>query len=271
MVYKNWTTMSVATIFEHAKQENRAVFIGYFPVGFPTVEDSIRIMHAMVDGGVEILEIGWPYSDPLMDGPTIQKATELALKNKVTSADVFNAVASVADAGASAAVMSYWNLIERLGVTTFVESLKRAGGVGTITPDLTPDEADAWIQATDAENLDRIFLIAPASSDERINLVSSATRGFIYAASLMGVTGERSSLSNEAQKLVDRAREHTSLPIAVGLGISSAENVKEVARYADGVIVGSAFVRIVLNSSNIDEAIIAIRNLAREMRDATQR
>lgn len=263
--------MTLSTVFERAKSEDRAVFIGYFPVGFPTVEDSIRIMRAMVDGGVEILEIGWPYSDPLMDGPTIQKATEMALKNKVTSSDVFNAVASVSDAGASAAVMSYWNLIERLGVTTFVENLKRAGGVGTITPDLTPDEADEWMRATDAEELDRIFLIAPASSDERIKLVSDATRGFIYAASLMGVTGERNSLSQEAEKLVTRAREHTSLPIAVGLGISSADNVREVARYADGVIVGSAFVRIVLNSSNIEEAIINIRNLAREMRNATER
>lgn len=263
--------MTLATVFERAKSENRAAFIGYFPVGFPTVEDSIRIMRAMVDGGVEILEIGWPYSDPLMDGPTIQKATEMALKNKVTSSDVFNAVASVSDAGASAAVMSYWNLIERLGVTTFVENLKRAGGVGTITPDLTPDEADEWMRATDAEELDRIFLIAPASSDERIKLVSQATRGFIYAASLMGVTGERNSLSQEAEKLVTRAREHTSLPIAVGLGISSADNVREVARYADGVIVGSAFVRIVLNSSNTEEAIINIRTLAQEMRDATKR
>lgn len=263
--------MSLEAVFENARAHNRAVFIGYFPVGYPTVEDSIRIMQAMVDGGVEVLEIGWPYSDPLMDGPTIQQATEVALKNKVTSADVFNAVASVANAGASAAVMSYWNLIERLGVDTFLQQLKRAGGVGTITPDLTPDEADEWIRATDEENLDRIFLIAPASSDERIKLVSSQTRGFIYAASLMGVTGERSSLSNEAAKLVNRAREHTSLPIAVGLGISTADNVREVAQYADGVIVGSAFVRIVLNSGNIDEAIVSIRNLAQEMSAATKR
>lgn len=263
--------MSLSVVFEKARSESRAVFIGYFPVGFPTVEDSIRIMRAMVDGGVEVVEIGWPYSDPLMDGPTIQMATERALKNKVTSHDVFNAVASVVDAGATATVMSYWNLIERLGVKTFVEKLKQAGGVGTITPDLTPDEADAWLSATDSENLDRIFLIAPASSDERIKLVSDKARGFIYAASLMGVTGERTSLSDQAQQLVSRARKSTNLPIAVGLGISNAENVKEVATYADGVIVGSAFVRIVLNSSSIDEAIVDIRKLASDMRAAAQR
>jgi tryptophan synthase alpha chain len=269
MVHQNWTTMSLEAVFERARNDKRAVFIGYFPVGFPTVEDSIRIMQAMVDGGVEILEIGWPYSDPLMDGPTIQKATDIALKHGVTSNDVFNAVASVVNAGAEAAVMSYWNLIERLGVETFTQQLKRAGGAGTITPDLTPDEAAPWLEATDAALLDRIFLIAPASSDERIKLVSQSSRGFLYAASLMGVTGERASLSSEAEKLVTRARALTDMPIAVGLGISSAENVKEVAAYADGVIVGSAFVRIVLNSSSIDEAIVQIRSLARDMREAT--
>jgi tryptophan synthase alpha chain len=261
--------MSLQSVFDRAKEENRAAFIGYFPVGFPTVEDSIRIMQAMVDGGVEILEVGWPYSDPLMDGPTIQKATDIALKNGVTSNDVFNAVASVVDTGAEVAVMSYWNLIERLGIEKFVENLKNAGGSATITPDLTPDEAQMWMEVTSRESLDRIFLIAPASSDERIKLVGDSSRGFIYAASLMGVTGERSALSSQAENLVTRARRFTSLPISVGLGISTANNVREVAAYADGVIVGSAFVRIVLNASTIDEAIIQVRRLAQEMREAT--
>lgn len=269
MVYEDWSVMSLQSVFDKAKRENRAAFIGYFPVGFPTVEDSIRIMQAMVDGGVEILEVGWPYSDPLMDGPTIQKATDIALKNGVTSSDVFNAVASVVDLGAEVAVMSYWNLIERLGIEKFVDNLKSAGGSATITPDLTPDEAGTWIDVTNTENLDRIFLIAPASSDERIKLVGDSSRGFIYAASLMGVTGERSALSNQAENLVKRARQFTNLPIAVGLGISSADNVREVARYADGVIVGSAFVRIVLNANSVDEAVIQVRVLAREMRAAT--
>ncbi|MEN9923787.1 MAG: hypothetical protein RIS09_1301, partial [Actinomycetota bacterium] len=145
------------------------------------------------------------------------------------------------------------------------------GGTGTITPDLTPDEAQNYLDLTDAYDMERIFLIAPASSDERIKLVAESSRGFIYAASLMGVTGERSALSQQAEELVKRAKALTSKPVAVGLGISTPENVREIAAYADGVIVGSAFVRLVLNSSNVDEAIIKIRALAREMKAATLR
>ena len=263
--------MTLTEVFQKAQGENRAVFIGYFPVGFPNVEDSIRIMQAMVDGGVDVIEIGWPYSDPLMDGPTIQEATDIALRHGVTHQDVFNAVAAVADTGASATVMSYWNLIERLGLENYMKKMKQAGGTGTITPDLTPDEAQNYLDFTDTYDMERIFLIAPASSDERIKLVAESSRGFIYAASLMGVTGERSALSQQAEELVKRAKALTSKPVAVGLGISTPDNVREIAAYADGVIVGSAFVRLVLNSSNVDEAIIKIRALAREMKAATLR
>lgn len=262
---------SLHEAFAKAKSENRAALIAYIPAGFPTVAECNDLIRAIVDGGADIVEVGWPYSDPLMDGPTIQKAVEVALENGAHAVDVLNTVGVVAEAGAVPLIMSYWNPIERYGVEKFSADFKAVGGVGVITPDLTPEEGGAWIAATSAANVDRIFLVAPSSTDRRLGVVTDATSGFVYAASLMGVTGTRTSVSNQAEVLVERTREVTDLPIAVGLGVSTPEQAAEVAKFADGVIVGSAFVKAVLDAPNHDEAIIAVRELSRQLAAGVKR
>lgn len=262
---------SLHEAFARAAAENRAALIAYIPAGFPTVEGCYDLVRAIIDGGADIVEIGWPYSDPLMDGPIIQRAAEVALENGAHAADVMNTVSVVADAGAVPLVMSYWNLIERYGVENFSQDLKSAGGVGVITPDLTPEEASAWIAATDSSAIDRIFLVAPSSTDARLGIVTEATTGFVYAASLMGVTGTRTSVSSHASELVARTREVTDLPIAVGLGVSTPAQAAEVAAYADGVIVGSAYVKAVLDAPSHEEAIIAVRALSAALAEGVRR
>lgn len=228
-------------VFANAKQNNRAALIAYLPAGYPSKYGAIECLTAMIRGGVDIVEIGLPYSDPVMDGPTIQAAVETSLQNGTKVTDVIDTARAVADLGVPALVMSYWNPIERTGVTEFANALAGAGGVGVITPDLTPEEATAWINATD-EKLDRVFLVALSSTNERIAKISEVTTGFIYAGAVMGVTGARSTISDSVKDLVARTRVHTDLPIAVGLGVSTPAQAKEIAQYADGVIVGSAFV-----------------------------
>lgn len=251
--------------FDVARSEGRAALVGYFPAGFPSVSASQRMVAAMVRGGVDIIEVGLPYSDPLMDGPVIQRAVERALDGGVRTADVLDVVRASAATGAPTLVMSYWNPIEHYGVQRFASELAAAGGVGVITPDLTPEEATDWIAATDATGIGRTFLVAPSSTPERLKIVCDATTGFVYAASLMGVTGERVSLSNAARTLVVRAREVTSRPIAVGLGVSTPEQATQVAQFADGVIVGSAFVRAVLDAADEAEAEAAVEQIARAL------
>ena len=251
--------------FAQARSENRAALIGYLPAGFPSRDQAIELIAAMVDGGVDIVEVGLPYSDPLMDGPDIQAAVEIALQGGTTTDVVLDTVAEVAKTGAATVVMSNWNPIERYGVERFATEMQKAGGVGVITPDLTPEEAGAWHAATDAHGLDRVFLVAPSSTDARMHKVVAGTSGFLYAASLMGVTGARSQVSDAAPELVRRARALTDLPIAVGLGVSTGEQARGVAAYADGVIVGSAFVRRILQSANHADACDSVRELAQEL------
>lgn len=251
--------------FARAAQEQRAALIGYFPAGFPTVEGSIEIIAAMVRGGVDIVEIGLPYSDPLMDGPMIQRAVEVALHQGTRTSDVMQVVKATAALGVPTLVMSYWNPIERYGLQSFAADLAAAGGVGVINADLTPEEAEAWISATDAAGVARVFLVAPSSTPERLRIVADATSGFVYAASLMGVTGTRTSVSDAAQVLVARTRAITSRPIAVGLGVSTAAQAHDIAAYADGVIVGSAFVKAASEAPTHAEGLIAVENLAKEL------
>ena len=248
--------------FATARGEGRAALIGYFPAGFPTVESSIAYITAMVRGGVDVVEVGLPYTDPLMDGPVIQRAVEAALVNGTHTADVMQVVAEVAGTGAPTLLMSYWNPIEHYGVERFARDLAAAGGVGVITADLTPEEAGPWNAATDTHDLARVFLVAPSSTSERLKIVADETTGFVYAASLMGVTGERSALSSAAETLVRRTREVTSRPIAVGLGVSTPRQAADIARFADGVIVGSAFVRAVMDAPDHAAALMAVEDLA---------
>jgi tryptophan synthase alpha chain len=239
--------MSVASAFEKARADDRAALVGYLPAGFPSVEGAIEAMRAMVDAGCDVIEVGLPYSDPVMDGPTIQAAAQRALQAGFRTRDVLDTVEAVAATGTPSVVMTYWNPIERYGVERFAADLASAGGAGLITPDLTPDSGSAWIAAADHHDLDKIFLIAPSSTDERIAMTTAACRGFVYATAVMGVTGARATTSGLAAPLVARAKAVTDLPVAVGLGVSNGQQAAEVAAYADGVVVGSAFVRCLLD------------------------
>jgi tryptophan synthase alpha chain len=251
--------------FAAARAENRAALIGYLPAGFPDVPGAIDAMKAMVDAGVDIVEVGLPYSDPLMDGPTIQAAAEHALAGGVRIADVFRTVEAVAAAGVRTLVMTYWNPVERYGVSRFAASLASAGGAGLITPDLIPDEAAPWIAASDEHNLDRVFLVAPSSTDERIAMTTAACRGFVYATAVMGVTGARTETSQAAPPLVKRVRAASDLPVGIGLGVSTGAQAAEVASYADGVIVGSALVRCLLDAPDTAAGVTATAKLAGEL------
>ncbi len=183
--------MSVSTAFDKARADNRAALVGYLPAGFPTVARSVDAFHAMVDAGVDLVEVGMPYSDPVMDGPVIQAAADRALANGLRTRDVLDVVSKVAGYGVPTVIMTYWNPVERYGVDAFARDLAGAGGSGLITPDLIPDEAGEWLAASDAYQLDRIFLVAPSSTDARIASTTAACRGFVYATSVMGVTGAR--------------------------------------------------------------------------------
>jgi tryptophan synthase alpha chain len=242
--------VSVRPVFDAAREEGRAALVGYLPAGFPDVAGSIEAMRTMVESGCDLIEVGLPYSDPVMDGPTIQEAAQRALEGGVRVRDVLRTVEAVAETGAKVVVMTYWNPVERYGVERFAADLASAGGSGLITPDLVPDESAEWVAAADAHDLDKVFLVAPSSTDERLEMTVGACRGFVYATAVMGVTGARASTSALAEPLVARTRKVTDLPVGVGLGVSTADQAAEVARFADGVIVGSAFVRRLLDAGD---------------------
>jgi len=237
-----------ASVYAAARAEGRAALVGYLPAGFPSYDGCVAALTAMVSAGVDIVEIGLPYSDPVLDGPTIQAAADIALHNKTRTTDVLRTVEAVAATGAAVMVMTYWNPVLRYGVERFAADLAAAGGSGLITPDLIPDEAAEWIAGSDAAGLERVFLVAPSSSADRIASTTAACRGWVYAASTMGVTGTRETTSSLAPALVERVRAATELPVGVGLGVSDGAQAAEVAAYADGVVVGSAFVRRVLDN-----------------------
>jgi tryptophan synthase alpha chain len=271
--------MTAATVSSSAVQarieactaEGRAALVGYLPAGFPDIETSVAAMKAMVDGGVDVIEVGLPYSDPVMDGPTIQRAAETALVGGMRTRDVFGVVEAVAATGTPTVVMTYWNPVERWGVERFAADLAAVGGSGLITPDLIPDEAGEWIAAAQQHDLDRIFLVAPSSPAERIALTVRACRGFVYATSVMGVTGSRQVTSSGAPALVARVRSETDLPVGVGLGVSDGDQAAEVAAYADAVIVGSAFVRRLLDTADRPAALRAISELTSDLAAGVRR
>lgn len=262
---------ALGELFSRCRAERRAALVGYLPAGYPTVEGGIEALLVMIDAGVDVVEVGFPYSDPLIDGPVIQAAAEQALRAGTRSADVLRTVEALAVTGAPILVMSYWNPIERYGVEPFARDLAAAGGVGVITPDLTPDEAEPWLAATTANGLDPVFLVAPSSTPARIARVAQVTEGFVYAASTMGVTGERSSVGSQAADLVARVRAATSTPVCVGLGVSTADQAAEIATYSDGVIVGSSFVRTLADADSPHDGRAGLRKLTAELAGGVRR
>ena len=254
----------LASVFEACRSENRSALIGYLPTGFPDVDTSIAAMVALVEAGCDIIEVGIAYSDPGMDGPVIAAATEVALRGGVKVRDTLRAVEAISAAGGRAVVMTYWNPVLSKGVDAFSRDLASAGGLGLITPDLIPDEADEWLAASEAHDLDRIFVVAPSSTPERLSATVDASRGFVYAASTMGVTGARDAVSNAAPELVRRIKDLSDVPVGVGLGVRSREQAAQIGSYADGVIVGSALV------SALTDGIPAMRALTEELADGVR-
>jgi tryptophan synthase alpha chain len=266
-----------------ARAEGRAALVGYLPAGFPTVEGSIEALRVMVEGGCDVIEVGLPYSDPVMDGPTVQAGAQQALDQGFRVRDVMRVVEAVAATGTPTVVMTYWNPVERYGraggasdrlggAERFAGDLVAHGGAGLITPDITPDFAPEWIATADAHDLDKIFLVSPSSTDERIAMTTAACRGFVYATAVMGVTGTRTTTSDLAGPLVERVRRVSDLPVGVGLGISDGDQAAEVAGYADAVIVGSAFVRVLLDHADDPSAgLHALRALTEDLAEGVRR
>jgi tryptophan synthase alpha chain len=262
---------TVTTAFGKAAAENRAALVGYLPAGFPDKQTAIGAALAMAEAGADVIEVGLPYSDPLMDGPVIADAVYRSLRGGTRIADVLDTVKAIADAGTAALVMTYWNPVDQYGVEAFARDLSNAGGSGLITPDLTPEEAGDWPEVSGKYGLDRVFLVAPSSPEHRIKEITAASSGFVYAVSLMGITGTREALSGAASGLVARTREHTRLPVAVGVGVSNRAQAAEVAGFADGVIVGSAFVRALGGAPHASAAISAARDLAADLAQGVRR
>jgi len=256
---------AISSVFRQAAAEGRAALIGYLPAGFPSVQGAIDAASALAGAGADIVEIGLPYTDPLLDGPVIQEAVHRSISAGTRIADVLATVQAVASAGVPVLVMTYWNPVNRYGLDAFAAELAAAGGAGVITPDLTPEEAGPWLEVARRHRLDPVFLVAPSSTGERIAKVTSVCGGFVYAASVMGVTGARDAVSEAAAGLVARVRSHTRLPVAVGLGVRDGAQAARVAGFADGVIVGSAFVRRLLAASGADAGVAAVADLAAEL------
>lgn len=260
MTVKQSEASRLGPIFDVCRKDGRAALIGYLPTGYPDVRTSVDGMTALVESGCDIVEVGVPYSDPGMDGPTIAKATEAALHGGVRVRDTLAAVEAIGAAGGHAVVMTYWNPVLHYGIDAFARDLAAAGGYGLITPDLIPDEAAQWLAASEEHGLDRIFLVAPSSTPQRLAMTVEASRGFVYAASTMGVTGARDVVSHAAPELVGRVKEVSDIPVGVGLGVRSKEQAAQIGGYADGVIVGSALV-----SALGDGGLTALRALTEEL------
>ncbi|GLW13472.1 tryptophan synthase alpha chain [Streptomyces sp. NBRC 13847] len=256
-----------------ARAEDRSALIAYLPAGFPTVDGGIEAAKAVFDGGADIVEIGLPHSDPVLDGPVIQTADDIALRGGVKIADVLRTVREAhAATGKPVLVMTYWNPVDRYGVARFAAELAEAGGAGCILPDLPVQESATWREHAAKHGLATVFVVAPSSKDARLAEITAAGSGFVYAASLMGVTGTRASVGAEAQDLVRRTKATTGLPVCVGLGVSNAEQAAEVARFADGVIVGSAFVkRLLAADGDLAAGLAGVRALAGELAEGVRK
>jgi tryptophan synthase alpha chain len=256
-----------AAAIDRALAAGRTALVGYLPAGFPDAQATIDAAVALAENGADVIEIGVPYSDPVMDGQVIQAATVQSLANGFRVAQVFDIVAAItARCDAAVLVMTYWNPVMRMGVDEFSRRLAEAGGAGLITPDLIPDEAAEWFEASDKYGLDRVFLVAPSSSPERMAMTVNASRGFVYAVSIMGVTGARESVSDAAHRVVEAAHAAGAERVCVGLGVSRAEHVREIAAYAEGAIVGTALVAA-LGKDGVD----GVAKLAAELRSGTSK
>lgn len=260
-------TSRVAAAIGAAHSAGRGAFVGYLPLGYPDLRTSIEAAVTLAESGADVIELGPPYSDPVMDGLVIQEATQQALEGGFRLKDIFPAVAEITSrTTVPVLLMTYWNPVFQYGVDRYADDLAAAGGAGLITPDITPESAADWIAASMRTGLDRIFLAAPTSSDERLDLVVQNSTGFVYTVSTMGITGERAQLDAAARTLVGRLRDHGATHACVGIGISTPEQVSGVVEYADGAIVGTALVRALR-----DGGLEGLATTARELATGTRR
>ena len=253
--------------FERLRARHRTALMPYLPLGYPTLDISRQLIRVAADAGAGVIELGIPFSDPLADGPVIQRATHVALQNGMTLAKCFEMVREARQAGVTVplVLMGYYNPILRFGVEPCARAAQEAGADGFIVPDLPPEEAGALDAACCAHGLDLIFLAAPTSTAERLRIIAEATRGFVYLVSVVGVTGAREQMAADLAEFVARVRAVTTKPACVGFGIANAETARAVAGCADGVIVGSALVSRIGESGH---AVSAAREFIAELRMA---
>ena len=250
--------------------KGRAALMPYFTVGYPDYETSLNVIEACVEAGADLMELGMPFSDPLADGPTIQHSTQVALENGITVKQCLDAVADLRSRGIEIPLllMGYINPILAYGLEKFVRDAARAGASGFIVPDLPPDEAGEMRSLCKHYDLDMVFLLAPNSSDERIQFVTELSSGFVYLVSVLGITGERDALPVELAEFLSRVRSQTEKPLAVGFGISTPDQAAVVGEIAGGVIVGSALIKAV---GQADQPVDVARKFVAELKSALTR
>ena len=256
----------LAEMFERTRAEGRAAVIPFIPAGWPDPQDTVPVVLAAIEGGADAFEIGLPFSDPLGDGPVNQQAYNEAIASGMTTASVFETMRALRSSGVRTPllIMGYFNPLLAYGLSSFVQDAVSAGVDGLIIVDLPPDEAAELEEPARAAGLHMVYLLAPNSTPERIRLVAEHAAGFIYCVSVTGVTGERRQLPEELPDFLRRVRAQTSVPLAVGFGISAAEHVREVGKVADAAIIGSAFVRTVAKASTAQRP-AAARAFLKEM------
>jgi tryptophan synthase alpha chain len=259
--------ITINQAFQRAKSQGRAAFIPYVTGGHPNAETCIRLIKALDEGGADVIEIGLPFSDPVADGPVIQEASKLALDAGVTPAGILEMVASLKNAVTSPLVlMTYYNPMLAMGLERFAQQSAQAGVAGVIVPDLPPEEAGPWKSAARQNNLDTIFLVTPGTSEARLKEVLEVCSGFLYYVSMYGVTGGALDLSAERLASMQRVRQAAGdLPVAVGFGVSTPEQASALGRVADGVIVGSALVKRMLQAESAESGLSAASQLAHDL------
>jgi tryptophan synthase alpha chain len=258
----------IDAVFERLTASRRAALIPFVTAGDPSPAQTVSIMQGLVKGGADVIELGMPFSDPMADGPVVQKSSERALKQGTTLRDVLSAVEEFRRGNTATPIvlMGYANPIERMGLADFVASAKKAGVDGVLIVDYPPEESAEWLAALQGSGIDPIFLLSPTSSDKRIDLVAKVAKGYIYYVSLKGVTGAANIDTRDVEAMLARIRKHTKVPVGVGFGIRDAATAQRVARVADAVVIGSHLVQAMADAP--DRAAATVEKLLREFRDA---
>jgi len=256
----------IAETFAQLKRENRRGFIPFITAGDPDLETTGKLIIELAHAGATVIELGVPFTDPMADGPVIQRASERALRQGFGLAEVLHIVSEVrTQTGVPIILFSYFNPLLQFGIEKLAREAKNAGLDGILVTDLVPEEAGEFASVLLANDLDMIFLVAPTSTDERLRMIAERAGGFIYAVSRAGITGAREQMSVEAEKLVTRVRKFSDLPVAVGFGISKPEQVADVWRYADAAVVGSAIVSEIEQAQTPADAVARVGRFAREL------